>query len=77
MIVLGMFAVGSVLSFALSGVAFAWLSVQGALAIIISFFGFLVMFFTTGGFAIGGVVLFGPFAFIGMVIAAFISTLGF
>lgn len=74
---LSAFGIGVVSSFALSGVAFALLSVQGVIALGVSFFGFLVMFFTTGGFAVGGVAIFGPFVFIGMVIAAFISTLGF
>ena len=76
-VVLMGFGIGSVLSFCLAFVAFGWLSVQGAVAIIVSFFGFLVMFFTTSGFAIGGTVVIGPFAFVFMVIAAFISTLGF
>ena len=64
-------------SIGLGVLAFAWIGVQGLVALIISFFGFLVLFFTTGGFAVGGVVVFGPLAFFFTVIGAFISTLGF
>ena len=76
-LLLGMVVLAIFGSFALSVLAFGWIGIQGLVALIISFFGFLVLFFTTGGFAVGGVVVFGPLAFFFTVIGAFISTLGF
>lgn len=75
--VITMIGIGFALTAGASVIWFGWLGMQGALALVFSFFGLFIAFFTTGGFATGGCIIFGPFIFVGMVIAAFISTLGF
>ena len=55
---------------------FAWLGVQGAIAVIISLGGFIIAFFTYGVIGAGAGAILGPFAFLGMIYAAFLSTLG-
>lgn len=64
-------------SSSLGVLSFAWIGIQGVIALLIAFLGFFVLFFTTGGFAVGGIVTFGPVAFFLTVLGAFISTLGF
>lgn len=71
------FVAGLILSAVSSLGWFAWLGVQGAIAVTISLFGFIIAFFGTGGLAATGTAaILGPFAFIGMIWAAFLSTLG-
>lgn len=74
---LAFLVLGVFVSFGLSIGAFAFLGLQGLIGLLVAFVGFFVLFFTTGGFAVGGVVVFGPLAFFLTVIGAFISTLGF
>lgn len=68
----------AILGSTLGGIlAFAWIGVQGVIALILAFFGFFLLAIGTGGFAVGGCVTFGPVAFFLTVIGAFIATLGF
>ena len=64
-------------SASLGVLSFAWIGVQGVIALLVAFLGFFVLFLTTGGFAVGGIVTFGPVAFFMTVLGAFLSVLGF
>ena len=71
------FVLAIIFSSSFGVLSFAWIGVQGVIALLVAFFGFFVLFFTTGGFAVGGFVVVGPLAFFLTVLGAFISTLGF
>lgn len=76
-LLLGLLVLGIFTSIGLGILSFGWLYIQGVFALLLAFAGFFVLLMTTGSFAVGGCVFFGPLAFFFTMIGAFISTLGF